>query len=198
MNYLKKYCLFVAVKFVMLLLFVTNTTFGAHSQTYNIGGNTIAYSSLGKVWYGSATTTSGVATFNIDTLGTGLGLPLFATIKSAIATANLNTSTATSVPICSVKLIAADRKTVSVNVITGVVIPPPRYRSIDSTICAKRNDSIFNSNRTMRFEVKILCPSKSTKVWSITTMEAEDEKQLKQYLDELYLGTDTQYEVTPI
>lgn len=74
------------------------------------------------MWNGTATTTSGVATFNPTSDGTGAGTAFFTNIYSVLATASANTSTATAVPQAAVKLVSADRKTITVNVVTGTVL----------------------------------------------------------------------------
>lgn len=75
-----------------------------------------------KVWTGLATTSGGVATFfPTDTNAVG-GNALFTNIYSAIAIAANNTGTPINVPKTSIKLISADKKTITVNVISGVTI----------------------------------------------------------------------------
>lgn len=74
------------------------------------------------VWNGTATTTGGVATFHPTDDGTAAGNPLFTNVYAIQATAVLNTATATQVPLASVQALSADRRTVTVNVVTGVVL----------------------------------------------------------------------------
>lgn len=72
-----------------------------------------------RVWSGTATTTGGVATF---TPTDGAGNAIFATIQSVHVNADTNTTVVTSVPIAAVKLISADRKTITVNAVIGTVL----------------------------------------------------------------------------
>jgi peptidoglycan/xylan/chitin deacetylase (PgdA/CDA1 family) len=67
----------------------------------------------------SATTTLGVATVFPTSNGRALGTALFGTITGVEVTAELSTATAVAVPVASEKAIAADRRSVTVNVITG-------------------------------------------------------------------------------
>lgn len=64
-----------------------------------------------KVYRGSATTVTGVATFDLTAAG-------FATILGAIATAIINATTAITVPFCGLKTLSTTSATV--NVIKGV------------------------------------------------------------------------------
>lgn len=68
-------------------------------------------------WSGTATTTSGVATFNPTDDNTSSGNALFSAFYAVVATAHVNTASVNGVPLCGTKSIAADRKTVTVNVI---------------------------------------------------------------------------------
>jgi len=72
-----------------------------------------------KIWTGSATTTTGVATFFPTSDNTGTGTALFTNIYSVQVTANTNTASAIAVPVASVKLIAADKRSITANAITG-------------------------------------------------------------------------------
>jgi len=72
-----------------------------------------------KIWTGSATTTSGVATFTPTDDNTASGNALFTNIYSVQATAQNNTGTAINVPSAAIKLIAANKKSITVNVVTG-------------------------------------------------------------------------------
>lgn len=74
------------------------------------------------IWTGTATTTGGVATFNPTSDNTGSGAALFSAIYVAHPTAIMNTGLASSVPYASIKAISADRKTITVNVATGLII----------------------------------------------------------------------------
>lgn len=75
-----------------------------------------------KIWTASATTSSGVATFNVTTDGTSSGTSIFNTIFSITPTAFLNTSTAINVPLSSVKSISSDKKVITTNTIVGTTI----------------------------------------------------------------------------
>lgn len=74
-----------------------------------------------KVWSGTTTTnSSGVATINPTVDGTPSAAPIFATINAVNAMAFNNTATATSAPQTAGKLVAADRKSVTINVVQGI------------------------------------------------------------------------------
>ena len=75
-----------------------------------------------KIWTASATTSSGVATFNPTDDNTGSGNAIFTNIYSIQAIAANNTGTATSVPLASIKLLSADKKSLTINVIKGTVL----------------------------------------------------------------------------
>lgn len=72
-----------------------------------------------KIWNGVATTAGGVATFfpTDDNLITGNAL--FTNIYAAQVTASANVATAITVPVASVQLIAANKKSVTTNAIVG-------------------------------------------------------------------------------
>lgn len=74
------------------------------------------------IWNDNQTTTSGVATFHPTIDGTTGTAALFTTIFSVLATPSINTASAVSVPSAGIKLISADRKTITVNVITGTTL----------------------------------------------------------------------------
>lgn len=74
------------------------------------------------IWNDSAQVTTGVATFFPTSDGTATGTALFTNIYSIQATASLNTSTATAVSLAGVKTIAANKKTITVNAVDGVVL----------------------------------------------------------------------------
>jgi len=74
------------------------------------------------MWVGTATTTGGVATFNPTSDGTGAGAAMFNTISYVLASARTNTGVAIAVPIASVKLVSADKKTVTVNAVIGTTL----------------------------------------------------------------------------
>lgn len=90
---------------------------GNGSAPYYIGGkNNISFPIM---WAGIATTIRGIATF-IPTLdGTINTASFFTNITGYFATANLNVSSAVSVPMCGIKSISADKRTITVNVING-------------------------------------------------------------------------------
>lgn len=72
------------------------------------------------VWHGQATTTSGVATFYPTSDNTGSGTALCSSIIGVQVSAEANTASAIVAPMASVKLVATDKKSVTVNVINGV------------------------------------------------------------------------------
>ncbi len=72
------------------------------------------------IWRGTATTTSGVATFYPTDDGTSEGDALFSVIEFYQATARLNTAAAIECPMAAIKEISGDLKTVTVNVIKGI------------------------------------------------------------------------------
>ncbi len=80
------------------------------------------YGGQSKFWFGTATTVSGVATFYPTDDGTGSGNPLFMNIAIALVGAKANVTAATDAPLTSIKLIAADRKSITVNCVNGVVL----------------------------------------------------------------------------
>ncbi|MFA5780267.1 MAG: hypothetical protein WC947_09040, partial [Elusimicrobiota bacterium] len=101
-------------------------------QFYNVTVSTSV-----KGWIGTATTTSGVATFYPTNDGTSGGTALFTNVTSVQATAQANASTAITVPLASVKAISADKKTVTVNVVIGttaVVSGPTLAFAPDGTV----------------------------------------------------------------
>lgn len=73
-------------------------------------------------WHGSATTTSGVATFYPTSDGTGAGTAIFTNIYSVQVTASADTAATITVPLAAVKLIAADKKSITANVVKGVTL----------------------------------------------------------------------------
>lgn len=81
-----------------------------------------SYGAQSKFWFGTALTVSGVATFYPTDDGTGSGSPLFTNIAIALVGAKGNVTAATDAPLTSIKLIAADRKSITVNCVTGVVL----------------------------------------------------------------------------
>lgn len=75
-----------------------------------------------KLWAGTATTTSGVATFNPTADGTGSGAALFGTVAAVHATAEANTATMTSVPHAALKAVSGSKQAVTINVTVGTVL----------------------------------------------------------------------------
>lgn len=75
-----------------------------------------------KHWVDVQVTTAGVATFYPTDDGTATGTPLFTAIYAAQFTPEANVSTFTSVPRAALKLVSADRKTITCNVSTGTVL----------------------------------------------------------------------------
>ncbi len=72
-----------------------------------------------KIWTGTATVTSGVATFYPTDDNSATGTAIFSTIYSTFVTAASNTASAVDVPLASIKVVASDKKSVTVNAITG-------------------------------------------------------------------------------
>ena len=70
-------------------------------------------------WSDKQNTVGGVATFSPTS---NEGMALFTHIYAVQFTAEFNTAIFTSVPMCSLKLVSADRKTVTANVVTGTVL----------------------------------------------------------------------------
>lgn len=75
-----------------------------------------------RIWTGQATTTSGIASFFPTSDNTSGGTALFTNIYSVHATGEINTSTASSAVTASIKAIAGDKRTVTVNAISGLVL----------------------------------------------------------------------------
>lgn len=95
--------------------FVLSTT----AKSYNFYSGTTGVQNP-IVWTGSATVTTGIATFFPTNTGLVGGTTLFPTaISSAIATAVANTTTTTSYPFASIQAINAGRTQVTVNVGVG-------------------------------------------------------------------------------
>lgn len=93
--------------------------------TINFNNNgTVSTANLStiKQWYGRATSTSGVVTFNVTTNGVSTGTPVFPTLSLTthylIATAQANSTSNTVVPFASIQNITNNR-VVTVNVKTG-------------------------------------------------------------------------------
>lgn len=70
-------------------------------------------------FFGTATTTGGVATVNLTDDGTATGNALFTTVINVQANAIVNTSSAIAVPSVAGKLVSADNKTLTINVVVG-------------------------------------------------------------------------------
>lgn len=73
-------------------------------------------------WVDTQVTVGGIATFYPTDDGTAAGSALFSQIQAVQFTAELDTGTATAVPIGALKAVSADHKTVTANVITGTVL----------------------------------------------------------------------------
>jgi hypothetical protein len=71
------------------------------------------------IWTGTATTTSGIATFNPTSDGTESGTALFTNVNAVHALAVNNTTTPTSYPFASLKQVVSGNKTITVNVGIG-------------------------------------------------------------------------------
>jgi hypothetical protein len=85
------------------------------SNIYN-GSNSIVNT---KIWVGTATTNSGTATFYPTIDGTSNTASAFNSIIFASAMATNNTTSAINVPICGLKTISGDRRTLVFNVVQG-------------------------------------------------------------------------------
>jgi len=88
---------------------------------YNAGSAPTQVNWNEKKFIGTATTTGGVATFQVTTDGTSGGSALFGTINTIIVSCRANTASAVSVPSASTKVITSG-KTITVNVITGTTL----------------------------------------------------------------------------
>lgn len=75
-----------------------------------------------RIWTGVATTSGGVATFFPTDNNLVTGNALFTNIYSVNTTGANNTGTPINVPKTAVKLISADKKTITVNAVVGVTI----------------------------------------------------------------------------
>ena len=84
-------------------------------QEIDYNGTTLQYNIVR--WKGTATTTSGVATFHPTVDGTTATVSQFTNIFNVNAIAQINTSTRTTVPYAGIKAISGDRRTVTVNVV---------------------------------------------------------------------------------
>lgn len=112
------------VALAALLVALVYLTLDSPAQRYPIGpgGNVVSYTTALVGWTGKSVTTNGVARFFLTDDGTINGQALYTTINSIIATSNLDVADPVQVPICSVKSISADLKTIDVNVISGTNI----------------------------------------------------------------------------
>lgn len=72
-----------------------------------------------KIWVGSSTVTSGVATFYPTYDNSAASTAWFSNIWGIHALAESNTSTAIDIPGASLKTVSADKKQIDVNVIVG-------------------------------------------------------------------------------
>lgn len=77
-----------------------------------------------RIWTGQAATGgAGVeATFNPTSDNTATGTALFTNIYAVIATAQIDTPTATTVSLASVKAISPDKRTITVSAVSGIVL----------------------------------------------------------------------------
>jgi hypothetical protein len=80
------------------------------------------YGAQGQVWFGAAPTTGGVATFYPTDDGTATGVPLFTNIAVVFSGASANIGAGVAVALTGTKLIAADRKSVTVNCVVGTTL----------------------------------------------------------------------------
>lgn len=74
----------------------------------------------GAIWFGSALTTSGLATFYPTDDGTVTGAPYFSSVDMVAHSATIATGTATSAPLTSTKSKSATK--VEINCLTGTVL----------------------------------------------------------------------------
>lgn len=99
------------------LMFTDNTGLVTHIYTgYRYTGDTVQLHTL--IWTGFATTTGGVATFQVTKTGLSGGTPIFTKIQSIQCTASVNTGTVIDIPYCAVKAYSAG--TLTVNAATGL------------------------------------------------------------------------------
>ena len=75
-----------------------------------------------QLWIGDAMTSGGVATFYPTADGTAAGMPCFSSIAAAFPAAELATGTMTAVPHATLKAVAGDLKSVTVNCSTATVL----------------------------------------------------------------------------
>lgn len=105
----------------------SNNIFLIPNGTFTVSGTSslTAYNGTSIIsnpitWYGTATVSSGVATFYPTADGTASGTALFTNIHSVQAIAVNNTSSAIAYPSASINTVAANKKTITVNVCNGV------------------------------------------------------------------------------
>ncbi len=95
------------------------------AQRAAIGAATIFQNQLiktAKIWSGTALTVGGVATFYPTDNNLVSGNALFVNFYSVHATAERNVSSAISVPKASLKSISMDKKTITINVVNGILL----------------------------------------------------------------------------
>ncbi len=81
-----------------------------------------SYGAQSKFWFGTATTVGGIATFYPTDDGSASGNPLFVHILLVLPGATLDTTAPTAAPLTSLKAISGDRKSITVNCVTGIVL----------------------------------------------------------------------------
>jgi len=74
------------------------------------------------LWAGTATVAGGVASVNPTEDGTPNGAAVFGTVIAVVVSGEANTGVLSAAPVGSLKTVSADRKTVTVNVMTGTVL----------------------------------------------------------------------------
>lgn len=72
-----------------------------------------------KEYSGSATTTGGIATFQLTDTGLNSGTPIFKNIITVSPTAMLNATYPAAVPRCSARALSADRKVLTIQAAQG-------------------------------------------------------------------------------
>lgn len=95
------------------------------AQRAAIGAATIYQNQViktAKIWSGTALTSGGIATFYPTDNNLVSGNALFVNFFSVHATAERNTSSAIAVPKASLKSISMDKKTVTINVVNGLLL----------------------------------------------------------------------------
>lgn len=108
---------FVAVIFISAVPPQKAYNFDSRFVKYNVNSAPTYISPI--FFFGTATTTGGVATVNLTDDGTATGNALFTTFINVQANAIVNTSSAIAVPSVAGKLVSADNKTLTINVVVG-------------------------------------------------------------------------------